>query len=155
MREIYGLLRLANPPFGHSSQVRTQVRFCKLALTCEFVWPGLKTISLPKVNLTKPRKLLNPELSNETQRCDHSNESSRWVLSNGGVHVVTEDISCFCKFFPVLFVQRNMTMRRLYGKINVYKYLQFSFTLRLVWLHLNLLKYNALASIYLVSRSVV
>ena len=33
--------------------------------------------SLPKANLTKPRKLLNPELSNETYRCGHSNESSR------------------------------------------------------------------------------
>ena len=57
------------------------------------------TLSLLKVNLTKPRKLLNPELSNETYRCDHSNESSRWVLSNGGVHIVTEFSSCFCKFY--------------------------------------------------------
>ena len=30
-----------------------------------------------------PKKLPNPELSNETWRCDHSNESSWWVLSNG------------------------------------------------------------------------
>ena len=27
--------------------------------------------------VTRPRKLLNPELSNETYRCDHSNERSR------------------------------------------------------------------------------
>ena len=35
------------------------------------------TISLAKVNLTKPRKPLNSDLSNELQRCGHSNESSR------------------------------------------------------------------------------
>ena len=46
-------------------------------------------------NLTKPRKLLNPELSNKVYRCDHSNESSRRVLSNDGVHVVAEHSSCF------------------------------------------------------------
>ena len=56
------------------------------------------TLPLPKANLTKPRKLLNPELSNETQRCVHSNERSRWVLSNGGVHVVAEQRACFVNF---------------------------------------------------------
>ena len=34
------------------------------------------TLSLSKVNLTKPRKLLNPELSLETYQYDHSDESS-------------------------------------------------------------------------------
>ena len=56
-------------------------------------------LSLPKVNLTKPRKLLNLELSNETQRCDHLNESSWQVLSNGCVHIVAEQSSCFGKFY--------------------------------------------------------
>ena len=27
--------------------------------------------------------------------CDHSNESSQWVLSNGAVHIVLLDSSCF------------------------------------------------------------
>ena len=43
MREIYGFLRLARSfanPFGHPS-VR-KFWFCKLALTCKSVWPGLK-----------------------------------------------------------------------------------------------------------------
>ena len=30
-----------------------------------------------KANMTKPRKRLNPELSDEISRCEHSNESSR------------------------------------------------------------------------------
>ena len=44
MREIYGFLRLASglANFGHLSQVHTQVLVqCKLASTCESVWPGL------------------------------------------------------------------------------------------------------------------
>ena len=36
-------------------------------------------------------------LAKETWRCDHSNGSSRLVLSNGGVHTVAEQTSCFCK----------------------------------------------------------
>ena len=56
-------------------------------------------VQLPKVNLTKTRKLLIPELCNETWRCDHSNESSQYVLSNGGIHVVLEQSSCFCNFY--------------------------------------------------------
>ena len=39
-------------------------------------------------------------------RCDHSNESSRRVLSNGGVHIVVEQSSCFCQFY-VEFDDRN------------------------------------------------
>ena len=39
------------------------------------------------------KKLLNPELSNEIKRCDHSNENSRPALSNGGVHIVAEQTS--------------------------------------------------------------
>ena len=60
---------------------------------------SILTLSLAKANLTKPRKLLNPEQSNEIWRCDHSNESSWWVLSNGGVHDVAEQSLCFCKFY--------------------------------------------------------
>ena len=35
-------------------------------------------------------------LVNETQRCDHSNESSSLVQSNGTVCVITEESSFFC-----------------------------------------------------------
>ena len=41
-------------------------------------------------------------------RCDHSNESSRQVLSNGSVHIVTEQSSCFCK---LKFGQRNVAVK--------------------------------------------
>ena len=41
--------------------------------------------SCQKVNLTESRK---PHLSNKTWRCGHSNESSRWVHSNGTVCVI-------------------------------------------------------------------
>ena len=64
---------------------------------CRYIGNRL-ILSLPKANLTKPRKRLNPELSNETQRCDHSNKSSRRVLSNGGVYIVAKESSWFCKF---------------------------------------------------------
>ena len=57
------------------------------------------TFSLPRTNLTEARILLNPELSGEIWRCDHSNESSRWVHSSGGVHVVAEQSSRFYKFY--------------------------------------------------------
>ena len=45
MREIYAFLLLASRltnPFGHPSQVRTQVLVLQtwLASTCESVWPG-------------------------------------------------------------------------------------------------------------------
>ena len=73
-------------------------------------WLCVLTLSLPRTNLTKPGKCKNPELSNETQRCDHSNESCQWVLSNGGVHVVAGQSSCFCKFY-VSFGQRNMAVK--------------------------------------------
>ena len=72
----------------------------------DVVQDGL-TFSVPKANLTKPRKLLNPELSNETWRCDHSNESSRWVLSNGGVRIVAEQSSCFCKFYLLIWTEKH------------------------------------------------
>ena len=51
------------------------------------------TLSLIKANFTKPRKHLNPELSSKALRCDHLNESSRLILSDGGVHVVVEQNS--------------------------------------------------------------
>ena len=50
--------------------------------------------SCQKVNLTESRK---PHLSNKTWRCGHSNESSRWVHSNGTVCVITEESSSSCK----------------------------------------------------------
>ena len=88
---------------------RDMIRLFKFALPMgTHVHPGSKDVfifftfnpnSLSKVNLTKPRTLLNPELSNETWRCNHSNESSQWALCNGGVHVVSEQSSCFCNFF--------------------------------------------------------
>ena len=42
------------------------------------------TFSLPKANLTKSQETSNPELSDETQRCDHWNESALRVHSNHG-----------------------------------------------------------------------
>ena len=39
-------------------------------------------------------------LVNETQRCDHSNESSRWVLSHGTVCFITEESSFSCEWNP-------------------------------------------------------
>ena len=70
------------------------------------------TSSLPKANLTKPRKLLNPELSNENKRCDYSNESSRLVLSNGSVHVVSEQSPCVGNYYD-WFGHRLMAVRGL------------------------------------------
>ena len=68
------------------------------------------TLPLPKENLTKPWKLLNPELSNEGS--DYSNESSRWVVSNGGVHIDVEQTS-FSRQFYVQFEQNNMAVKEL------------------------------------------
>lgn len=42
------------------------------------------TFSLPMANLTKSQETSNPELSDETQRCDHWNKSSLRVHSNHG-----------------------------------------------------------------------
>ena len=50
------------------------------------------TLSLPKANLTKPFKSWTIQLI----WCDHSNESSWWVLYGGGVHNVAEQSSCYC-----------------------------------------------------------
>ena len=75
---------------GHCPQHKCSLEYCHLELTVVNF-----TISLPKTNLTKPRKLLNPELSKEIWKCDHSNESSWWVHSNGTIHVVAEKGSSF------------------------------------------------------------
>ena len=45
--------------------------------------------SPPNANFTKSGK----------SKCDHSNENTQKVLSNGGVPVVAEQNSCFCHVF--------------------------------------------------------
>ena len=75
--------------------ITTSFRFARIIIFFHFFARHRLTLSLPKANLTKPRKLLNPELSDK--RCNHSNESSPWVLSAGGVHIVAEHSSCFSK----------------------------------------------------------
>ena len=54
-------------------------------------------LSLPKANLTKPTNFSTPNCPTKSKSMTHSNESCRWVLSNGGVHIVSEQSSCFCK----------------------------------------------------------
>ena len=54
-----------------------------------------KGLSLPKENSTKCRKLSNLELSDETQSCDHSNESSQrtYILIVRFVFMIIEESS--------------------------------------------------------------
>ena len=60
------------------------------------------TLSLPKVNLTKPRKL-NPK--SWTVQQNQKVWPLKWKLSmrtpNGGAHVVAEQSSCFSIYFYV------------------------------------------------------
>ena len=48
-----------------------------------------------KANLTKPRKCLIPEMSNETQSVTTQMKTLD-VLSNSGIQVVAEHNSCLC-----------------------------------------------------------
>ena len=77
-------------------------------------------LSLPKANLSKPRKLLNPELPNKTLRCDHSNECSRWV-------------GCCWTEFMFLQIMFNLNIetwhwKGSYTRTNCVKWVKFSST---------------------------
>ena len=57
---------------------------------------ALNPFTAKRANLTKPRKLLNPELLNKNPRIKALNDR---VLSNGGAHIADEQSTCFCKFY--------------------------------------------------------
>ena len=49
------------------------------------------------MNLTKPRKLLNPKLSTKSKGVTTQMEAlDEYFLMHGGVHIVAEQSSCFC-----------------------------------------------------------
>ena len=58
-------------------------------------------LSISRTNFAKTRTLLNSELSDETQRCEHSNESSRLTYCNGTVYVAAEIVN-FLKICLIL-----------------------------------------------------
>ena len=60
--------RLAQNIAGHVKDAKPfiQERTVSVPFFSGFFSLSSLTLSLPKANLTKPRKLLNPELSNET-----------------------------------------------------------------------------------------
>ena len=43
--------------------------------------------------------------------CDHSNESSQWVLSNGGIHVVDEQGFMFSQILCLIWTEKHGSER--------------------------------------------
>ena len=81
---------------------------------------------LPKGNLTKPTS--KSWTIQRNLRCDHSNESSLWVLSNGGVYTVAEQSSCFCNCFALL--NRKTCSKIPFKEYNVICYINYTIMCR-------------------------
>lgn len=74
---------------------------------------------------------IKSDLSDKTQRCDHSNESSLWVNCNGTARVITEQRSFSFLFLRNIF---KKTIISRYKKLRVFFRFQITFVKDVGWI---------------------